>query len=106
MKIEKPTDVAVPSHATRFEQVSTAAGEIVLCNPTRVHYRQWRSLGMKADGDIGQAYETLFLATCVKPNGEDLKKMLDEWPGIVTDGNVISAMNRLAGITSDDASKT
>ncbi len=105
MKIDKPDGMQVPASATRFERVDTAGGPVTLCNPTRPQLRQWRSMAMKADGDMGQAYETLFLATwCGAP--ADAQKLLDEWPGVCTSPDVIGAMNRLAGITNEEAGKS
>ena len=104
MKIDKP-EGACPSHATRFERIDTAGGPVVLCNPTRQHVRQWRSMAMKADGDMGQAYETLFLATwCGDPQAA--QALLNDWPGVCTSPDVIGAMNRLAGITNEEAGKS
>ena len=105
MKTDKPDGIQTPPHATRFERIDTAGGPVILCNPTRPQLRQWRSMAMKVDGDMGQAYETLFLATwCGDP--KDAMKLLDEWPGVCTSGDVLAAMNRLAGITNEEAGKS
>lgn len=104
MKIDKPDGIQTPAHATRFERIDTAGGPVTLCNPTRPQLRQWRSMAMKVDGDMGQAYETLFLATWCGERDAAMK-LLDEWPGVCTSGDVIAAMNRLAGITNEEAGK-
>jgi len=103
MKIDKP-EGPCPTHATRFERVDTAGGPVTLCNPTRPQLRRWRGVAMKADGDMGAAYEQLFLDTWCGESAAAMK-LLDEWPGVCTSPDVIAAMNRLAGMTNEEAGK-
>jgi hypothetical protein len=106
MKIEKTEVTDPPAHANRFERIDTAGGPVVLCNPTRAQLRRWRTTAMKGiEGDMGTAYEQLFLDTCVTPGKAGVQALLDEWPGVCTSGDVIAAMNRLAGITNEEAGK-
>ena len=103
MKIDKPEGTC-PPHCTRFEKVDTAGGPVILGNPTRQQVRRWRSVAMKVDGNMGEAYETLFLDMwCGDPKAA--QALLDEWPGVCTSGDAIAAMNRLAGITNEEAGK-
>lgn len=103
--IDKAEVTNPPAHAVRFERVDTAGGPVVLCNPTRAQLRRWRSVAMKVDGNMGEAYETLFVDTCVTPDRNGVQQLLDSWPGVSTSSDVIAAMNRLAGITNEEAGK-
>jgi len=87
----------IPAHAHSFERVRTAGGPVVLCNPSRAHYRQWQSMAGRADGNVMQAYDLLFVATVVSHNQTEVAALLEKHPGIPNSEEPLGAMRRLSG---------
>jgi hypothetical protein len=88
-------------HAKRFEVVSTAAGPIVLCNASRAQVHASDST-IAISGDMkmsamNRAREGLFLAMCVVPDVAGAKALIEDWPELTKDGDLVAAMERLNG---------
>jgi hypothetical protein len=99
-------DTSKYAHAKRSIRIPSPAGDVVLCNPTYPQVRQWRKLAMPVDGNMGEAFETLFRATALTSgNAPNVNALLDDWGGIPTSNEAIAAMRVLSGMAQDDAKK-
>jgi len=88
-------------HAKRFDVVVTAAGPITLCNASRAQVHASDST-IAISGDMkmsamNRAREGLFLAMCVVPDAAGAKALIEDWPELTKDGDLIAAMERLNG---------
>lgn len=94
------------SKPTRSVRVETSGGDVVLCNPTYPQMRQFQKTAMVVGGNMGEAYETLFRATCMKfGNYDSVGALIDDWTGVPNSNGVIEAINLLSGQTKGDALK-
>ena len=88
-------------HAKRFEVVQTAAGPVTLCNASRAQVHASDST-IAISGDMkmsamNRAREGLFLAMCVVPDAAGAKALIEDWPELTKDGDLVAAMERLNG---------
>lgn len=103
-----PDGVSPPpgSQPRRSIRIETSGGDVVLCNPTPPQIRQYQKTAMVVGGNMGEAYDTLFRATCMKAGTYDnAQALLDDWGGVSNSNSAIEAMNLLSGQTRGDALK-
>ena len=92
----------------RFRPVDTAAGVLVLMNPSRAqHDAILKALaGNKDDESLNLAAAATQLQTvCAVPDKATINKLIEEWPGLPTDMGVQRAYQILAGQTIGDYQK-
>lgn len=92
----------------RFAKVVTAAGPIILCNPSRAQDNAAKAvMGEGSVADLARGMEALFLAMCVIPTTEEMTTIVTEdWPAVPRDPEVVKAINKLSGSARGEYAKT
>jgi len=85
----------------RVVAIETAGGLVVCVQPTRAQVILYQSMLWQTDdaGRRATAYEELLRMCCVDPDHLQLKALIEEWPGIGFDADVIETLKQLAGVT-------
>jgi len=99
---------AAAPNKKRFEKVITAAGPIILCNPSRAQDNAAKAvMGEGSIADLARGVEALFLSCCVIPSQAEVTQMIaEDWPALARDPAVQKAVNRLSGASRDEFAKT
>lgn len=82
----------------RVTAIDTAAGVLVLVNPSRQQYIMFQT--MQWSDDVARkatAYAELLRMCCKDPGADAMTGILEEWPGLPNDGDVIEALKELTG---------
>jgi hypothetical protein len=92
---------SAPAGAKRFEKVETAAGDLIFGNASRAQIRATRiAMGDAKAAELMQARESLMIAMCVVPGPDALRALLEDWPDLSADINIVRALDRLNGAAS------
>lgn len=76
-----------------------APWEIVIRKPTRIEYKQFRSMSHNP-AQVAEAQEILVRKISVFPTGEALDALLEDWPGIPEACG--KAVSHLSGISAQE----
>jgi hypothetical protein len=82
----------------RLVAVDTAAGVLILRQPTRQEYLMYQSLQWGDDvAKKAGSFAELLRMTCVDPEAGAMAALIEDWPGIASDPEVVEALKELAG---------
>lgn len=90
----------------RLRPVETAAGVFVFRQPTRPEYNYFRTQILSDDkNESSKAFESLVTSCVVHPPLTEAMKLLEDFPGISADKDVVATLSILSGLTKDASAK-
>lgn len=90
----------------RVRPIDSAAGVLVCVAPTRQQLLQFETLLWGDDATAkARAHEDLLKNCCADPDRARLQALLEEWPGICRDPEVIRELRILYGGAKDSSAK-
>lgn len=88
----------------RLARVEMASGTYVFRQPTRAEHRIFKAMILDSS-TTATAYDDLACRTVVYPEPADFLKLLDDRPGLTSNGKIVKALNRLSGQEDEDEGK-
>lgn len=90
----------------RLARIPTAAGEIVIRNPTPSEEGQFQAMyfGLGATSSL-VAWRNLLVMCTVHPSKETLGRWLGEWTGLAMNPRVIQALKKIRGEADEEEAK-
>ena len=90
----------------RLYVVDSPAGVLILGTPSRANYMLYLAMAMSDEAsEKVNARETILKACAVDPPVEAYAQILDEYPGLPGNTEVMSAISKAAGVAKDTIAK-
>ena len=89
----------------RVARVDTPAGHVVFRAPKAPEENMFQTMLFSDKGHAGQAWRTLMVTCVVSPDPKAFMAILESWPGLNLNKNVMNALRVLRGEVNEDEVK-